>query len=200
MKFIFGNKIGMTQVFDEKGKVVPVTLIEAMPCRVTQIRTPKTDGYSAVQIGCFNAKKLNKPEKGHLKEIGELATLKEFRVIDPAYKVGDMVDISSFQEGDTVKVTGVSKAKGFQGVVKRHGFGGGSATHGQKHSQREPGSIGATWPQRVLKGQRMAGRMGGARNTIRGLRVIKIEKDENLMAVLGAVPGRRGTLIEIKGN
>lgn len=184
-------------MFDEKGRVAPVTLIEVKPCKVAHIRTQDKDGYRAVQIGCVESEKLNKPEKGHLKEVGGLALLKEFRTTGADYKVGDTIDVSIFQEGDRVKISGVTKAKGFQGVVKRHGFRGGSATHGQKHSQREPGSIGATWPQRVLKGQRMAGRMGGVRKTVSGLRIVKVEKDENLIAVLGAIPGRRGTLLEI---
>lgn len=187
----------MTQIFDDKGRVVPATLIEVFPCKVTQIRTKERDGYSAVQVGCVESKKLNKPEKGHLKDLGGLAILKEFRMVDMVYKAGDVIDASSFQEGDKIKVSGITKAKGFQGVVKRHGFAGGSATHGQKHSQREPGSIGATWPQRVLKGQRMAGRMGGVRNTVSGLRILKVEKDSSVIAVSGAIPGRRGTLVEI---
>ena len=186
----------MTQVFDEKGRVAPVTLIEAGPCAVTQIRTKEKDGYSAVQIGFERTKRLNKPLAGHLKNAGDFSVLREFFASGDC-KPGDAIDVSVFQEGDKVKVSGISKAKGFQGVVKRHGFAGGSATHGQKHSQREPGSIGATWPQRVLKGQRMAGRMGGVRRTVSGLKVAKIEKDENLIAVIGAIPGRKGTLVEI---
>lgn len=186
----------MTQVFDQKGRVAPVTLIEAEPCVVTQIRTKEKDGYSAVQIGFGKAKKLNKPQSGHLKNSGSFSVLKEFSAAGE-YKVGDAVDVSVFQEGDKVKVSGISNAKGFQGVVKRHGFAGGPATHGQKHSQREPGSIGSVWPQRVLKGQRMAGRMGGVRRTVSGLKVAKVEKEDNLIAVTGAIPGRKGTLVEI---
>ena len=186
----------MTQVFDEKGRVTPVTLIEAEPCAVTQIRTKEKDGYSAVQIGFERAKKLNKPRAGHLKSAGNFSVLREFSA-QGDYKPGDAIDVSVFQEGDKVKVSGISKAKGFQGVVKKHGFAGGPASHGQKHSQREPGSIGSVWPQRVLKGQRMTGRMGGVRRTVSGLKVAKVEKDENLIAVTGAIPGRRGTLVEI---
>lgn len=187
----------MTQVFDERGRVTPVTLIEAEPCAVTYIRTKEKDGYDAVQIGCERSDKLNKPAQGHLKTTGGFSVLREFPDSGDARKLGDVIDVSAFQEGEEVKVSGISKAKGFQGVVKRHGFAGGPATHGQKHSQREPGSIGSVWPQRVLKGQRMAGRMGGARRTVSGLKIVKIEKDDNLMAVTGAIPGRRGTLVEI---
>ena len=195
-KFILGRKIGMTQVFDEKGRVTPVTLIEAEPCAVTQIRTKEKDGYSAVQIGFERKNKLSKPQVGHLKSVGNFSVLREFSASGD-YKPGDTIDVSVFQEGDKVKVSGISKAKGFQGVVKKHGFAGGPASHGQKHSQREPGSIGSVWPQRVLKGQRMASRMGGVRRTVSGLKVAKVEKDENLIAVTGAIPGRRGTLVEI---
>jgi len=186
----------MTQVFDAKGRVTPVTLIEAGPCAVTQIRAKEKDGYSAVQIGFERKNKLSKPQAGHLKNVGNFSVLREFSASGD-YKPGDAIDVSVFQEGDRIKISGISKAKGFQGVVKRHGFAGGSATHGQKHSQREPGSIGATWPQRVLKGKKMAGRMGGVRRTVSGLKVAKVEKDDNLIAVTGAIPGRKGTLVEI---
>ena len=200
MKFILGKKIGMTRIFNENGKAIPVTVVEANPCTVTFIRSKEKDGYEAVQVGCGLKNKINKPEKGHLKELSQFAVLKEFRVNAPDHKIGDVIDISVFNEGEKVKISGISKAKGFQGVVKRHSFRGGAASHGQKHSLREPGSIGSTWPQRVLKGMRMAGRMGGERNTVKGLKVIKIDKDENLIAVSGAIPGRRGTLVEIVGR
>lgn len=200
MKFLLGNKIGMTQIFDEKGSAIAVTLIDVSPCTVTQVRTKARDGYDAVQLGFGAKNKTNKPEKGHVRELGSFAVLKEYRVESTTdKKVGDAVDVSMFAEGDAIRVSGTSKAKGFQGVVKRHHFGGGRASHGQKHSEREPGSIGATWPQRVLKGTRMAGRMGGERKTVTGLTVAKIDKEHNILAVKGAVPGRRGTLLEIKG-
>lgn len=200
MKYIVGRKIEMSQVFDEKGMVTPVTLVAVEPCTVTAVRTKEKDGYDAVQIGSGKKNTINKAEKGHLKDLGPFAVLKEYRVEGASdKKVGDIIDVSIFAEGDPIKVTGVSKAKGFQGVVKRHHFGGGPASHGQKHSLREPGSIGATWPQRVLKGQRMAGRMGGEQNTVLGLKVVKIDAAHNILAVKGAIPGRRGTLIEIKG-
>lgn len=200
MKFLLGNKIGMTQIFDEKGAAIAVTLIDVPPCTVTQIRTKERDGYDAVQLGFGAKNKTNKPEKGHVRDLGAFAVLKEYRVEGATdKKVGDAVDVSMFSEGDAIRVSGTSKAKGFQGVVKRHGFGGGRASHGQKHSEREPGSIGATWPQRVLKGTRMAGRMGGVRKTVTGIAVAKIDKEHNILAVTGAVPGRKGTLLEIKG-
>lgn len=197
-KFILGRKIGMTRIFDDNNKAVAVTVVEVNPCVVTYIRSNDKDKYEAVQVGFGKKKRINKPEKGHLKELGQFCVLKEFRVGSPDCKVGDIIDVSVFNEGDKVKVSGISKAKGFQGVVKRHGFGGGAASHGQKHSLREPGSIGATWPQRVLKGMRMAGRMGGERKTIVGLKIVRVDKEENLLAISGAIPGRRGTLLEIR--
>lgn len=198
MKFILGNKLGMTQLFDEKGRAVAVTLVEARPCTVVQVRTQEKDGYDAVQIGSGSRKKTNKPEKGHLKNLGPFAVMKEFRLSGPAEKkAGDTIDLSVFSEGDMVKVSALSKAKGFQGVVKRHRFAGGPASHGQKHSLREPGSIGATWPQRVLKGTRMAGRMGGVRRSVRGLRVMKVDAEANILAIRGAIPGRTGITVEV---
>lgn len=176
----------MSQVFGDDGKVRPVTWLEAGPVFVTQKKTKEKDGYVAVQVGLGKTKK-------------------EFRIIQPLTpnlslpNVGDKIDVSAFAEGDAVNVSGTSKGKGFQGVVKRHGFKGGSRTHGQKHSEREPGSIGATWPQRVLKGKRMPGRMGGERVTVRNLKIIKIIPEKNFMAVSGAIPGHRGSLVEVRG-
>ena len=198
MKFILGKKIGMTRIFNENGKAIPVTVVEVNPCTVTFIRSKEKDGYEAVQVGCGLKNKINKPEKGHLKELSQFAVLKEFRMNAPDYKIGDIIDISVFNEGEKVKISGISKAKGFQGVVKRHSFRGGAASHGQKHSLREPGSIGATWPQRVLKGQRMAGRMGGDRITVKNLRVLQVDLATNTLLISGAVPGRPGTLVEIR--
>jgi len=197
--FIIGSKLGMTQIYDAEGRVVPATLVETFPATVTMVRTKERDGYNAMQIGWGARKRLNKPEKGHLKDLGPFRALKEFRLKSASDKqVGDKLDVSSFSEGDRVMVSGITKAKGFQGVVKRHGFRGGPASHGQKHSLRAPGSIGATWPQRVLKGTRMAGRMGGERQTIRGLSVVKVDAERNIIALSGAIPGRRGTIIEIR--
>jgi len=180
-KFILGKKEKMTQYFDEQGIVHPATLVLAKPNVVSQIKTEEKDGYKSVQFSLGKIKK-------------------EFRAEDIGqFEKDGKIDVSVFEEGDRVRVSGISKGKGFQGVVKRHGFHGGPRSHGQKHSEREPGSIGATWPQRVLKGTRMAGRMGSDRITVKNLRVLKIDKDENKILISGAVPGRRGTLLEIKG-
>ncbi|MEK7507250.1 MAG: 50S ribosomal protein L3 [Patescibacteria group bacterium] len=183
-KFILGRKIGMTRVFQEDGIVVPVTLIAAGPVTVTQIRQRDKNGYEAVQVGFGKAKKLNKG-------------IKEFRMPAEGLKRGDVLDVSVFEAGDVVKVSGLSKGKGFQGVVKRHGFAGMPASHGHHHVLRHGGSIGQRFPQHTLKGMRMAGRMGGERVTTRGLKVISVDKENNLLAVKGAVPGRRGTLLEV---
>lgn len=214
MKFILGEKQEMAQVFDEQGKVHPVTLIKAGPAFVTQIKTQEKDGYKSVQVG-FGEKKLKnikKPQRGHLENSQNsnlksqnlgIRYMKEFRIEEEdlnKYNLGDEITVEIFNEGDDVQVSGATKGKGFQGVVKRHGFHGGSRTHGQKHSEREPGSIGSVWPQRVLKGKRMAGRMGHERVTVKGLKIIKIDKENNILAIKGAVPGRRGTLLEIKSK
>ncbi len=201
MKFILGTKKEMSQIFTEDGNAVPVTLLSAGPVVVTQIKTGDKDGYEAVQVGygVKNPRNINKAEKGHFKGLGNFRYVKEFRTTPGETKVGDSFDVSSFEPGDVVEVSGVSKGKGFQGVVKRHGFRGGPRTHGQKHSEREPGSIGATGPQRVFKGTRMGGRMGADRVTVKRLKVVAIDKENNVMAVSGAIPGRRGTVIEITG-
>ena len=204
MKFILGKKIGMSQVFEEDGTVIPVTVVSAEPMKVSQIKTVAKDGYDAIQFGSGSKKKLSKPLQGHLKELGQLRYLKEARLsagkqaAESDLKSGDTVDISVFNPGDKVKVTGISKAKGFQGAVKRHGFHGRPASHGHKHVKRHVGSIGQRFPQHTLKGMRMAGRMGGERSTVRGLKIIRVDKDSNLLAIKGAVPGRKGTLLEIK--
>ncbi len=204
MKFLLGLKLGMSQIFDEKGNVIPVTLIEAGPCIVTQIKTKEKDGYWAVQIGFGEAKKVTKAISGHLKELGKLLFLREFRneepkIDDKELKRGDRIDVSIFQEGDIVKVTGLSKGKGFAGVVKRWHFHGRPATHGTKHELRTPGSVGASVPQRVVKGKKMAGRMGFERVTIKNLKVVKVDKENNLLAIKGAVPGPKGALLEVIG-
>ncbi len=201
MKFILGEKIGMSQIFDADGNVVPMTLVRATPNVVLRVRTKEKDGYEAVQVGFGErkAKNIKKPQRGHFKELGNFRYVKEFRIKNLEFSRGDKIDVSVFKEGDTMKISGISKAKGFQGVVKRHGFHGAPATHGTKHAHRQPGSIGATWPQRVIKGRRMAGRMGGERITVRNLKIAKVDVENNLLAVRGAVPGRRGTLLEIRG-
>src|SRR3989338_8522935 len=198
MRSILGEKIGMSQIFDKEGNVIPITLIRALQNVVIQAKTKDKDGYAAVQVGTGErkAKNIKKPQTGHFKELGSFRHVKEFRTAE-AFERGQKIDVSVFQEGDKVKVTGISKAKGFQGVVKRHGFHGAPATHGTKHAHREPGSIGATWPQRVIKGMRMAGRMGGERVSVKNLRVVSIDPKNEILAVAGAVPGRPGSLVAI---
>ncbi|MBI2057402.1 MAG: 50S ribosomal protein L3 [Candidatus Yanofskybacteria bacterium] len=181
MKFILGKKLGMSQIFSENGKVVPVTVILAKPMNISQIKNQEKDGYSAVQV---TAGKSKKEYRGQTEEI----------------KLGDLVDVSVFGVGDLVKVSGISKGKGFQGAVKRHGFRGMPASHGHKHVKRHVGSIGQRFPQHTLKGLRMAGRMGADRVSVRGLSVVSIDKENNLLAVKGAVPGRKGVLLEVRGN
>lgn len=207
MKFILGVKKNMTQVFDGKGNVVPVTVLEAGPMVITQIKTVATDGYNAVQVG-FGTKKeknISKAVKGHVKGLGNFKFIKEFRMEDEKdmanLKVGDKIDLSTFKEGDKITVSSVSKGKGFQGVIKRHGFKGQPRTHGQKHSERAPGSIsgGTREGGRVPKKMRMAGRMGSDQITISGLKVIQIDAATNELLVLGALAGKRGTLVEIVG-
>jgi large subunit ribosomal protein L3 len=202
MAFILGKKLKMSQIW-KNDKVIPVTLIKAEPNVITQIRTKEKDGYEAIQVG-FDAskKKLNKPMKGHLKNLGNFRYLREFKPTTnnqqpTTYKVGDILDVSQFKEGDKVKVSGLSKGRGFQGVVKRHGFGGGPKTHGQKDRLRAPGSIGATAPQRVMPNRKMAGHMGQERVTIKNLEVVGIDKENHILVVKGAVPGMKGTLLEI---
>ena len=202
---LMGRKVGMTQVFDEEGRAVPVTVIAAGPCYVTQVKTTATDGYSAVQLGFTEVApgKLKQPQRGHLKDLPYLKYLREWRVNDAsAFEVGQKVDVSIFQPGDRVAVTGTSKGKGFQGVVKRHGFAGGPRTHGQSDRLRAPGSVGAgTTPSRVFKGMRMAGRMGGARVTVPNLQVVRADPERNLLLVRGAVPGaREGLVLIAKGR
>ncbi len=203
--FILGTKVNMTQVWDEKGNARPVTVVSVSPNIVTQVKTVEKDGYSAVQVGwgARKAKNISKPLKGHLRELGNFRGLKEFRLEAPATQtVGDKIGVEVFKPGDEVAVSGISKGKGFQGVVKRHGFHGGSRTHGQKHSEREPGAIGggARAGGRVAKGMRMAGRMGGERVTVKNLKVVQVVPEENLILIGGAVPGRRGTLLEIRST
>jgi large subunit ribosomal protein L3 len=201
MKGILGKKVGMTQIFDDVGEAVPVTVIEAGPCYITQIKTKKADGYEAIQLGFGEAKRLNRPERGHLpKDVPDLRYLREIRVDDvSAYEVGQKIDANVFVVGDLVDVTGISKGKGFAGTMKRHRFGGGPATHGQSDRARAPGSIGATsTPGRVVKGMRMAGRMGNERTTVQNLTVALVDAERNLLAVRGAVPGAKGGLVAVK--
>ncbi len=197
-KFILGKKLNMTQKFQEDGTVVPVTAVQAGPCTITQVKGDK-EGYTAVQIGFGNKKKINKPLAGHLKDLANFRFLKEFKVknTDNLAK-GKTFDVSTFEVGDILKITGVSKGKGFQGVVKRHGFKGGPASHGHKDQLRMPGSIGATAPARVFKGTRMGGRMGTDTVTVSNLELIEIDRENNILYIKGAVPGARNGLIMIK--
>jgi len=199
MKFILGRKLNMSQIYDAKGVAIPVTLVSARGNTVTQVRTKDNDGYEAVQIGegVRNPARITKPMKGHFKDLGNFAALSEFRIDAPTLKVGDKIDLSQFKPGDNLVVSAISKGKGFQGVVKRHGFHGGPRSHGQKHSEREPGSIGGGLRTRVPVGMRMAGRMGSDRITVKNLKVIHIDPEESILYVSGAIPGRRGTLVEI---
>ena len=194
MKVLLGKKIGMTQIFQEE-KVVPVTLIQAGPCRVTQVKTKEKDGYAAVQLGFVEITKKKNITKS--KQQKPFAYIKEFPTTEGEF--GQIIDASVFQEGDTVQVSGISKGKGFQGAVKRHGFHGRKSSHGTKHEERTLGSVGTSFPERVVKGRRMPGRMGGDRTTVKGLKIAKVDAEHNLLALRGAVPGRAGTLLEIRG-
>ncbi len=194
---IIGKKVGMTQVFREDGIVEAVTVIEAGPCAVTQVKTDAKEGYNAVQLGFGPAKRLNSPERGHLKGLEHFKHLSEFTLSDASsVKVGDKVEVSLFKKGDLVDITGISKGKGFAGVVKRYHFAGGPKTHGQSDRHRAPGSIGATAPARVFKGLRMAGHMGNKRVTVKHLEVVEADSERNLLLVKGGAPGGdKGLLI-----
>jgi len=193
--FILGKKIKMSQIFDEDGKVIPITFIEAGPCFVTQVKTKGKDGYKALQIGFEKKKKPKKTDKN--KEFHYLKEIRNHEDEKLELKVGDKIDVSVFKEGDKVKVSGISKGKGFQGGVKRWGFHGKSASHGVKHEHRTLGSVGSTDAARVFKGKKMPGRMGYERVTKKNLKIAKIDLENNLIAIKGAVPGRPGTLLEI---
>jgi large subunit ribosomal protein L3 len=200
MKGILGRKQGMTRVFLEDGVVVPVSVVEAGPCVVTQIKTRQRHGYQAIQLGYEEAKKLNEPEAGHLKRVSPLRHLREFRVDDLGdAQIGQRIDVAMFQPGDMVDIVGVSKGKGFAGGVKRHNFAGGPKTHGQSDRHRAPGSIGAgTSPGRVFKGTPMAGHMGYRRVTATNLKVVKVDLERNLLLVRGAVPGAKNGMVVVK--
>ena len=191
----------MTSIFDENGKNIPCTVIQAGPCVVTQVRTKEVDGYEALQLGFDDKKTVNKAAEGHAKKAGTVAKRKvvEFQGYNEDYKLGDSVTVEHFREGEFVDIAGTSKGKGFQGVVKRHGFGGvGQATHGQHNRLRAPGSIGAaSYPARVFKGMKMAGRMGGERVKVENLKVLKVVADKNLLVVKGCVPGSKNSYVII---
>lgn len=217
MKALLGTKLGMTQLFAQDGSVMRVTLIQAGPCTVTQVKTLESDGYNAVQLGFGEAKRQAKPQAGHLKAAGSNArTLREFRVaaVNPNHPrvkdltaaadaaleltVGQKLDVSTFEVGDNIEVTGISKGKGFAGTIKRHNFSRGPKTHGS-HNYRAPGSIGSGYPEHVFKGMKMAGRMGHEQVTVKGLKVAVIDSALGIIGVSGAVPGPKRGLVSLKG-
>ncbi len=204
MSGLIGKKIGMTSIYDENGKNIPCTVIEAGPCIVTQVRTNEVDGYEALQLGFDDKSEKNasKAASGHAKKAGTSVKTKvvEFQGFEEDYKLGDAITVAHFSEGEFVDVSGTSKGKGFQGVVKRHGFGGvGQATHGQHNRLRAPGSIGAaSYPARVFKGMKMAGRMGGDKVKVQNLRVYKVVPEKNLLVVKGCVPGHKNSYVIVE--
>lgn len=198
MKCILAKKIEMSQVYRPDGTVIPVTLVQAGPCVVTQVKNQEKDGYVAIQLGFLNAKRLNKPMEGHLKELPKLRIIREFRLSTTGeLKKGDVLEAAIFEPGEVIEVTGRSKGKGFQGVVKRHGFHGHPASHGHKDQLRMPGSIGAGGVQKVFKGMRMAGRMGDENVTVKNLDVVEV-RDGGILAIKGAIPGARNGIIAIQ--
>ncbi len=202
MSGLIGKKIGMTSIFNENGKNIPCTVIEAGPCVVTQVRTEEVDGYEALQLGFDDKKTANKAAEGHAKKAGTVSKRKvvEFQGFEEEYKLGDTITVEHFVEGEFVDVSGTSKGKGFQGVVKRHGFAGvGQATHGQHNRLRAPGSIGAaSYPARVFKGMRMAGQMGNEKVKVQNLRVLKVVSEKNLLVVKGCIPGAKNAYVTIQ--
>lgn len=211
IKFILGKKLGQSQIFSQNGQTIPITIMEAGPCLVTQVKSKEKDGYNAAQIGFGESKKIKKPQKGHLSKVQSSKSkvqnfgkyLREFRLENTneeplKLKIGDKIKVDIFKEGDKVSVSGISKGKGFQGVVKRHGFSTGPASHGSDH-HREPGSIGSMFPQHVVKGRKLPGRMGGTKVTIKNLEVVKVDGNRNIICIKGAVPGPKNELLLIKG-
>ncbi len=203
MSGLIGKKIGMTSIYDENGKNIPCTVIEVGPCVVTQVRTKEIDGYEALQLGFDDKaeKQSTKALNGHFKKAGTTAKKRvvEFQGFDEGVKLGDLITVDHFEEGEFVDVSGTSKGKGFQGVVKRHGFQGSERTHGQQSMNRAPGSVGAaSYPARIFKGMRMGGRMGGETITVQNLRVLKVVKEKNLLVIKGAIPGHNNSYVIIK--
>lgn len=200
MKYTIGTKQQMTQIFNEEGEVIPATIISVPQAIITQLKSQDKDGYTAVQIasGERNEKNIAKAQQGHFAGKGNFRTVREFRLSDvEGLAEGDAITVDTFEAGDTVTVTGISKGKGFQGVVKRHGFSGAPTSHGHRHDTRRPGSIGATGPQRVFKGTRMAGRMGSDTVSVKNLKVVAVDAENQQLLVKGAVPGKRGTVLKI---
>ena len=203
MKTLLGTKIGMTQILGEDGVMIPITLIQAGPCMVTQVKTVESDGYAAVQLGYGSGKNLSKAVAGHVKKSGMTPkVIQEVRVSElPAdLNIGDAFDVTIFTVGDNVDVTGISKGKGFAGTVKRHNFNTSKNTHGGNGNVRKPGSIGSMYPQKIFKGKRMAGQMGHEQVTVRNLTVAYVDLDDNLIGLKGAVPGPRRGIVTIGGN
>ena len=203
MTGMLGKKVGMTRFFNESGNPVPATVIEAGPCTVTQVKTAEKDGYSAIQLGFIPLaeKRVTKPMMGHFKRVNAkpLRILREIRDFGDEVKEGAELKVDLFHEGERVKVTSLSKGRGFAGAMKRHGFGGGPKSHGQSDRQRSPGSVGqAAYPKRIFRGIKMAGHMGQERNTISNLQVLKVLPDQNLIVIKGSIPGGRNTIVEIR--
>ncbi|MCX6718635.1 MAG: 50S ribosomal protein L3 [Candidatus Staskawiczbacteria bacterium] len=197
MKFILGHKLGMSQMFDKNGKLTPVTLISVGPCYILQKKGKEKEGYDAIQIGFKKIEKKNKIGKSMKGK--EYKFIKEYRIEgDDPLSVGDEINASIFEEGERVKVSGISKGKGFQGGIKKHGMHGRNATHGVKHEERNIGSTGSRFPQHVIKGRKMPGRMGYERTSVKGLKIMKVDKENNLLVIKGAVPGTERTLLEIR--
>jgi large subunit ribosomal protein L3 len=196
---LIGRKVGMTQVFQDDGTMIPVSVLAIEPNTVTRVRTPERDGYTAVQLGVEPTKKLTKPKAGQLRDLPQVAVIREFRVDDASgYELGQTLDVSLFEAGDVIDVTGTSKGKGFAGTIKRHHFKRGPKTHGSDH-HREPGSIGpGTTPGRVYRGSRMSGHMGDERVTVKKLEVVRTDPERNLLLVKGSVPGARNALVLVK--
>ena len=197
---ILGRKLGMTQIFESDGTAVPVTVIETAPVTVVQVKTLKTDGYEAVQVGIGTRKRVNSPQKGHMKSLGQFQYLRELKVDDAGeWEVGKTIAVDIFEPGDLVDVSGPSKGRGFAGVMKRHNFHGGPKTHGQSDRARAPGSIGAgTSPGRVIKGKKMAGHMGTNQVTVKSLKVVRSDAEKGYLMVRGAVPGNEGALVKVR--
>jgi len=203
MNELIGKKIGMTQVYRDDGRVVPVSVIEAGPCRIVAIKTEEKDGYDAVQVGYEEKRRklFNKAELGHFEKAGvePMRYLREIKGRSEEINIGDEVKVDIFKKGEKVDVTGISKGIGFQGVMRRHGFSGAQATHGQSDRERAPGSIGqSSYPSRVFKGIRMAGKMGKDKVTVLNLEVVQVIEDQNLMLVRGAIPGKKGTIVKVR--
>lgn len=202
MKYILGKKIGMTQIFGERGRTLGVTLIEGGPCTITQMRTQEKDGYTAAQVGFGKRSSLTKALIGHLKGLGSFRYLRECRFdnLPEGWKKGETLTVGQFSLGDKVKVTSFMKGRGFQGGVKRHGFSGGQRSHGHRHVLRTIGSIGSSYPERVWKGKRMPGQYGNAQVSTKNLKVVSIDADAGILALHGAVPGANGSLVIVQTN